>query len=213
VKLTAVTATWQRPEAMALCRKYVERQSRQPDQWLILDGPGRMGDKLLTAFASGAVEGDALVFVEDDDYYFPGWFRWCERHLERGYDIVGQGNALYYNVRHRWWSNCANTRHASLCQTAISCRLLEPACACNIIKAYDNQFFDTRIWRLNVNKYLHLAQDGERMAIGIKGMPGTAGYSAEHKQELPPLAHADPSLLKLWQLIGAEAKNYAAFKA
>ena len=64
MKLTAVTATWQRPEAMALCRKYVERQSRQPDQWLILDGPERMGDKLLTAFASGAVEGDALVFVE-----------------------------------------------------------------------------------------------------------------------------------------------------
>jgi hypothetical protein len=210
MKITAVTCTWQRPEALALCRKYVERQTRPPDQWLVLDGPESMGDKIIAAIEGGRIEGDAVLWIEDDDYYFPGWFEWCERHLARGYDIVGQGNALYYNVSYRWFSNCKNTRHASLCQTAISTRLLERIC--NVIRAYENQFFDTRVWRMEVNKYLHLPKDGERLVIGIKGMPGTAGYSGEHKQQTPPEAHSDPALLALWKLIGADANAYKGFK-
>jgi hypothetical protein len=170
-----------------------------------------MGDKVLWAVESGLVKGEALAFFEDDDVYMPGWLEWCERYLSKGYDIVGQGYALYYNVRNRWWSNCRNTRHASLCQTAISCDLLERVC--NIIRSYDNQFFDTRLWRLDVNKYLQLPTDAQRMLVGIKGMPGVNGYSGEHRQLNQEGNEPDYDLSKLREFIGPDAESYASFFA
>ena len=209
MKITAITCTFERPQAFALCQRYMARQTRQPDQWLILDGPEPMRQKVLSAFTENKVEGDAVLFIEDDDYYFPTWIEWCERQLARGFDIVGQGYAVYYQVRRRWWSDCRNNRHASLCQTAIARTLYEPLC--NLIPAYDNEFFDTRLWRIECNRYLNLPNDSERLVIGIKGMPGKQGYSHEHQDETPPGVHEDPSLLKLWQLIGKDALNYATF--
>lgn len=209
MKLTAITATYQRTEAFALCQKYMARQTRQPDQWLILDGPEPMREKVENAFRSGKVEGDMCVFFEDDDYVAPTWLEWCEKQIEKGYDIVGQGNALYYNVGRRWWSECKNVRHASLCQTAIRRTLYGPLI--NILGAYDNQFFDTRLWRIECNRYLHLPKDGERLVIGLKGLSGKLGYSGEHKQVNPPGVKLDPSMLRLWQIIGKDAASYGKF--
>ena len=209
MKLTAITATWQRPEAMALSHKYIKRQTRLPDQWLVLDGPEKMGFKLLKAFEGGKVKGDGLVIWEDDDWYDPTWLEWCEEWLSKGYDIVGEGQAIYYNVRWRWWSNCENARHASLCQTALTSNLIPTFCS--IITAFDNQWFDTRLWRLERNRHLRLPGDGPRRVIGMKSLPGTTGYSGEHVAMLPNHAHADPDLKKLRELIGKDAKAYAPF--
>lgn len=209
MKITAITATYQRPQAYELCKRYMASQTRQPDQWLVLDGPEPMGQKLLGCVRSGVIEGDAIVIWEDDDLYLPDWIEWCEAQLNKGYSIVGEGLAIYYNVRRRWMSNCLNTRHASLCQTAFTRDLL-PALD-NIIESFDNQFFDTRLWRLNVNKHLYLPKDGIRRVIGMKGMPGTKGYSAEHSQVCPPGTVADPSLYHLWNLVGPYAGNYSDF--
>ena len=209
MKLTALTCTYNRPVAFALCEKYLKRQTRQPDQWLILDGPEPMGTKVLNAIESGKIEGDAIVVVEDDDYYFPTWLEWCEKYLSKGYEIVGQGNALYYQVAWRWYSNCQNVRHASLCQTAFSKSMLEPLV--NIIKSYDNQFFDTRLWRLERSKYLHLPKDGERLVIGMKGLPGTKGYSGEHSQINPKGTTPDRRLKVLREIMGEDAENYRPF--
>ena len=208
MKITALTCTFERPQAFALCQQYVARQTRQPDQWLILDGPEPMREKVLKAIRSGAIEGDAVVFFEDDDFVAAGWLAWCEKHLAR-HDIVGQGHALYYHVRQRWMSNCRNTRHASLCQTAMRSHLL-PQLAL-LIEAFDNNFFDTRLWRLNARRYLHIPKDGERLVVGIKGMPGKLGYSHEHANMIPKDVTIDPSLFHLWQHIGADALNYSSF--
>ena len=209
MKLTAITCTWNRPEAFKLCQKYVSRQTRQPDQWLVLDGPGKMGDKVLAAIEAGKIEGDAILWTEDDDYIFPGWFAWCEKYLDKGYEVVGQGNAFYYNVTRRWWSNCHNTRHASLCQTAITADWLEVVT--NVIRSFDNQFFDTRLWRLERNRYLHLPTEAEMLVIGIKAMPGCPGYSGEHRQVNPDGVTKDDTLDKLRELIGNDADAYAPF--
>ena len=210
MKLTAITCTYERPEALALCARYMGRQTRPPDQWLILAGPEPMREKVLAAVEGGQVNGDGLIFVEDDDWFGPGWLAWCEKQLEK-YAIVGQGNALFYQVRYRWWSECRNVRHASLCQTAITSDVYESLCS--TIKAYDSPFFDTRLWMLDESKYLHLPQRQEdRHVIGIKGMPGgRRGYSGEHVNSHPCGIVPDPSLFKLWQLIGDEAENYLPF--
>lgn len=208
MKLTAITCTADRPEAFALCRRYMARQTRQPDQWLVMDQDIPMREKIIMALEQGMIEGDALAFVEDDDYYAPTWLQWCTALLDR-FDIVGQGNALYYHVGRRWWSECRNVRHASLCNTAIRRELFEPLL--NVCRAYDNPFFDTRLWRIECNRHLHLPKDGERLVIGIKGMPGRIGYSPEHKNIIPPDVTLDPSLIKLWQTIGSDALAYAPF--
>lgn len=230
MKITVLTCTSDRPEALALCEKYVARQTHQPHQWIVLDDgtqPARctMGQdylhnpnwrgkysmclKVLHAIESGMIEGDALMFIEDDDWFAPGWVEWCAKHLEN-YDMVGQGSAFYYHVGKRWWSDCKNIRHASLCQTAITRAMFEKVA--NTIRAYWSPFFDTRLWTLQCRKYLHIPlKPEERLLVGIKGMPGLRGYSGEHQQVIPPGANIDPGLLKLWQLIGEDAAAYSPF--
>ena len=204
MKITALTCTFQRPQAFELCKMYVARQTRQPDQWLILDGPEPMTEKVLKAFRENLITGDAVIFAEDDDWFDPKWFAWCAERLEK-YDIVGQGFALYYNVAQRWWSDCWNRRHASLCQTAIRSEMFDRLC--NVIEAFDNQWFDTRLWRLECRRFLDLPREN-KLVIGIKGMPGMRGYSREHRKAALHEVHPDPSMAKLWQLIGQDAEAY-----
>lgn len=212
--ITAITCTYQRPAALALCRAYMARQTRQPDQWIILDGPEKMQEKVLTLCESGRIITDAVLFFEDDDLFRSDWIEWCVAQLAKGYDLVGEGNAVYYHVGHRWWSECRNVRHAALCQTAIKTTLL-PVLA-NCIRSSDHPFFDTLIWRVNCNKFLAMpANPTQRRVIGIKGIKGeggTTGYSGEHREAAPAGTHADPSLLRLWQWAGPDAANYSKFK-
>jgi hypothetical protein len=208
MKLTAITCTTPaRAEALELCKGYVARQTRQPDQWLILDGPELMQNKLADAISGGKVDGDFIVFAEDDDWFSPHWFKWCEDRLARGFDMVGQGNALYYNVAHRWWSHCGNVRHASLCQTAIRKRLLEHTY--RIIEDFGCPWIDVQLWNIECNKYLHLPTEKEMLLIGIKGL--CSGYSREHRQVAGDLNKLDYDQSKLRELIGDDAAHYAKF--
>ena len=212
-KITAITCTYQRPDAFALCEQYLKRQTRQPDQWLVLDGPERMQKKFLAAIEEGKIEHESVVVIEDDDFYRADWIEWAVGQLEKGYDLVGEGNAAYYNVANRWWSECGNVRHAALCATAMHRDMLEQVA--NIIHGYDWPFFDTRIWPLECNKKLQLPKrPEERRVIGIKGIrseTGMAGYSGEHHDVNPQGTHADPALLQLWRWIGEDAMNYQRF--
>lgn len=194
---------------MALCKTYVERQTRQPDQWLILDGPEPMHSKLANAVAEGRIEGDCILFTEDDDAFKDTWFAWCEHQLSKGFDIAGQGNALFYNVMHRWWSNCSNVRHASLCQTAIHKKLLP--CVYNIVDDFGCPWIDVQLWNIECRKYLHLPKESEMLLIGIKGLCGAKGYSREHRQVNYEGNEPDLEMVKLRELIGDDADNYARF--
>jgi hypothetical protein len=209
-RITAITATTPgRAEAFALCEKFLARQTRQPDQWLVLSGPEPMHTKVADAIASGKIEGDYIVWFEDDDYFKPGWLGWCEKLLDRGFDLVGQGKALYYNVNHRWWSNCHNVRHASLCQTAMRKTLLPHIW--NIINDFGCPWFDVQLWNIECNKYLHLPKEEEMLVIGMKGLCGAQGYSREHRQLNGVGNEIDYDLSKLTELMGNDAQIYAKY--
>lgn len=211
--ITAITCTYQRPRAMELCRKYMARQTRQPDQWIILDGPDRMQKKVLDCIERGEIKGEVVVWFEDDDWVRADWLAWCHDQIAKGYECVGEGMAVYYNVSKRWWSECRNVRHAALCQTAVHRDLLEPVA--NVIKSYDWPFFDVRIWNVECNKHLFLPKTpAERRVVGIKGIKGDGGshgYSGEHRDVLPQGTHADPSMLQLHKWVGRDALNYSQF--
>jgi hypothetical protein len=208
--LTALTCTYQRPEAMALCRKYLARQTRQPDQWLILDGPEPMPVKVLAAIEQGRIEGEVVCFIEDDDWFRADWIEWCDATMEKGYDLVGEGNAVYWNCAWRWSSCCFNVRHAALVQTAVHRDMLESVA--NVIRSYQSVFFDTRLWCLDASKFLALPESpAQRRIVGIKGMYAKSGYSGEHYQIRPEGTQCDPSMETLHRWIGSDALDYAAF--
>lgn len=210
MKLTAVTCTT--PERWArvgdICTRYLKRQTQQPHQWLVLDGPEPMPAKVLSAIEGGRIEGDGIVFFEDDDWFRSDWLEWCAGGLQR-YEVVGEGHAVYYQVRRRWWSECRNVRHAALVQTAVHRDAMENLA--NVIRSYQSPFFDTRIWQLEADKFLAIPKaDAERRVVGIKGLFDD-GYSGEHRALLPNESRADPSMLHLFRWVGDDAEAYLPF--
>lgn len=225
MKLTTITCTGDRPEAFALCEKYLASQTVQPAQMLVLDdgevptictlgqqyiyvphlrGKGSMVQKLRLALVGNLIKGDALVFWEDDDAYAPIWLEWCASKLAQ-FDLVGEGRAIYYNVQKRWWFEHANMQHASLCSTAMT-RTMFPSLLRET--ANTEPFIDSRIWRYPVRK--RVFDNSPRLVIGIKGMPGRGGYGGGHKPH-DPSERADKDLDFLQTLIGDAGKAYAPF--
>jgi predicted O-methyltransferase YrrM len=232
MKLTVLTCTRDRHEAFALCEHHVRKQTRQPDQWLVLDDgntpvkctmgqqyvycpDARQGvsmlNKLKIAFAPGIITGEIVVFVEDDDAYHSTWLETCERELSNPHvHLFGEGRAYYYNVRERWWFQHANMDHASLCATAIRKELFP------LIKTLAmgrNPFIDTPLWA-RVSRHRRKMRDpqkeGKALVIGIKAMPGTLGYSGAHSVR-DRAARDDLGLVKLTELIGTEVSLYEKF--
>lgn len=229
--VTALTAHYDRPAAWDLCQKYLARQSRPVDQWLVIDSsptPSKtdlscdyhhrpdlpdMPAKGLFAIENNLIHGEIVIFWENDDWYRFDYAEWVESQMSKGWDILGEGNSHYFQVRYRWLSDCRNCRHAALCQTAIHRDMLENVA--NVIRSYQSPWFDTRLWSLDGNKNLVLPKHhSERRVIGIKGIcatNGSRGYSGEHSQRMPEGAVADPALAKLWEWIGNDAEAYLPF--
>lgn len=233
MNLTVITLACDRPEAMALCEKYVARQTVQPFQWLVLDGgdkptkctlgqeyhywpelTGRsaLSLKLRRAMKENLVKGDAIIFTENDDWEAADWYAHCAAYLEK-FALFGEGRAVYYNVAHRFWFEHTNLRHASLCATAIRRDLFD--WLTRQVTISECPFLDVRLWNKCPlpSKVFDPYRDGDckRRTVGIKGMPGTSGYGGGHKGR-DVSAATDLTLAKLRSLIGPEdAAAYEPF--
>lgn len=228
MKFTVITCTGDRPEAFALCEKYVSRQTLQPVQWIVLDdgkvpttctkgqeyyyvpefqGRGSLVKKLRHAIEVVGIRGDAVAFFEDDDWYAEDWLKQCSTHLQ-SCDIYGEGRALYYNVSGRWWFAHDNMAHASLCATSFR-RGVIPALL-DEARRSEVPFIDVALWNKRVFSRRVDNPGQNRRTIGIKAMPGRLGYGSGHR-ESDPSAQQDPGMQMLRKLIGADADAYAQF--
>lgn len=233
--VTALTTAVHRHEAWKISEDYMKRQTRQPDQWLVIDDDDppsvcTMGQqyiyapecrdpkcsslvaKLRLAFRSGLIKGDIVVFWENDDWYAPTWIETCEKALvSHETTIFGEGRAVYYNVKERWWYEHQNMNHASLCATAIR---KENYDLLSSMLEDTNPFVDVRLWdrtRPNRRRILDpLANSKNRQVIGIKAMPGKVGYGGGHG-ERDRGAVDDKSLNKLISLISNDYTRYEQF--
>ena len=228
MKLAAVTCTGDRPEAFDLCRQYVERQTRQPDEWIVVDDGHLPSEAPATAKAirlppiesyslarnlfaairaAEALNADAVAFIEDDDWYDARWLAWCERALTDA-PIVGECRALYYHVGRRGWHQHDNRHHASLCSTAIRRDLFETL---KTLCLGGDPFVDTRLWStagIRPQRFpTHLKPP---LVVGIKGMPGRTGIGCGHRPELLRYED-DPELIALRRVIGPDADRYATY--
>ena len=224
MRLSLVTCTGARPEAFALCERWMRRQTAPWHQWIVVDDclpitptlcdqervqpwpawePGRitLGRNLLAAFER--VTGDAVVVIEDDDWYSPEYLRATSAALEQS-PLVGEGFARYYNVRTRGYIEQPNYQHASLSSTAWR-HDLTPRIA-DIIKATNEPWYDIRLWHAlrGIGRVL-----SSRLVVSIKGMPGRGGIGVGHHAGACRVR--DPQCLKLREWIGDDAEVYEQY--
>jgi hypothetical protein len=236
MNFTIITATGDRPEAFDLCERYVARQTLQPAQWIVLDDgllpavctcdqevfhdPAWRGKyslarkiRFVLEHQPGLIRGDAIAFIEDDDWYAPDTLaQFAALFAATGADLIGEGRSLYYNVADRFWFEHPNMQHASLCATAARGPAIR-AILDQVLRS-DDPFVDMHVWSLaRVRKHIRdpLQQpEGRRFVIGIKGVPGRAGYGGG--RERIDRAASDPHLEKLAELTSAaDAARYAPF--
>jgi len=140
---------------------------------------------------------DAIFIIEDDDYYSPTYIEKMLVKLQ-GYDLAGERNTIYYNVRLRRWCRNGNALWSSLFQTAFTMAVVPV-----FEKLYGEKFIDLELFKNIRNK--NLFNDGD-YGIGIKGQPGRAGIGAGHgwiRNMIP-----DPDMSKLREFIGEDYKYY-----
>lgn len=223
MRISVITPTADRPRGIALCERYMARQTVQPDEWIVADGgqvpakltmgqihlhePSPPGAANLAANilrALDAVTGDAVVIFEDDDYYRPDHIAACVAGLKR-WSAYGCPRLLYFNVEHRCWVQMAN-RGAALCQTAFRAELIQDMRRAAQDAIVAGSFgIDGRFW----SSRTHMA-NGAQTVIGIKGLAGTPGLGIGHRPKSKPGRRwqPDPEMNVLRQMIGADVENY-----
>jgi hypothetical protein len=226
MSITLITPTGDRPEAFNLCLKWMSRQTLFPDQWLIVDdgeiplleedyafpsflnktiirrNPSKEEGFTLTANLKKAlphIEGDIILIIEDDDWYGNNYIKtMCE--MLSSHDLVGEGHARYYYVPIMKYRRIQNIRHASLCQTGFTKKILPLFEKC----LDGDSYVDTRLWNCNVSKHLFMDEDDRlQLNCSMKGLKGRKGIGVGHNLESPHYT-LDTELKYLIKWIGKE---------
>ena len=129
--IIAITCTGARPEAFALCEKYMARQTVYPDQWIVVDDcdpatkctmgqtvirpeprwpefpePNTQHRNMMAAvdyIKRGVVNpNDQIIFFEDDDWYRSDYIETQRDVMNQfAFGLVGEIPARYYHVKNR----------------------------------------------------------------------------------------------------------------
>lgn len=224
--ISVITPTGDRPEAFALCEKWVAHQdflkSNVQWEWLVADDgqvpmtctmgqikvPVSVSNSLvstqfknLTALLSYA-KGDFIIIVEDDDYYGPQHFTSLLFALNHA-SLAAEYPTRYYNVKTRTYRVWDNKLHASLCQTGFRKEVIpEVIDICN-----QEKWIDITLWNTFSGRRL-LYEAGN--VVGIKGMPGRPGISHAHSGRGVGW-RSDLDLVTLAQWIGKDSEVYKPY--
>lgn len=225
--ISIIIPTGARPEAYALCERWVKTQTLQPNEIIVIDDgeipteitldatvilPERkwsLGDntqKRNLLIGLGEASGEIVCILEDDDYYAPNYLEVMHKELTNprySFEAVGELNSRYYNLKHRKYRLLNNTSFAPLCQTIFR-RSLIPILKEVIIES--DSKFDVRFWkRLTCPRYLF---PDTKVTVGMKGMPGRPGLGVGHNSEGSNWQQDTENLDHLFKWIGDDALAY-----
>jgi hypothetical protein len=208
-KITVITPTGDRPEALALLRQWMTNQTRQPDQWLIiddgqkpvkkrefagatvirrkpskLDPPCTLGENLKAALP--LVAHDKILIMEDDDWYGPEYIETMAQFLD-AHDLVGISGTKYYHPGVPGFREMGRGDHASLSQTAFRKsylpKIIEAIPFDSSMPEYPECSVDMRIWK-KANGRAHLVAGADKkLHCSIKGLPGRKGAGVGHDKK------------------------------
>jgi len=200
MKITLITPTGDRPEAFALTRMWMNYQEVKADQWIVIDDgwvplPERLragvdyvrrtplkeeGHTLTKNMrvALPLITGDAVLIIEDDDWYGPKYIS-TMKDLLNSYDLVGEANARYYHLPTMKYSRIGNGTHASLCQTGFRKEILPIFEKC----LDGDPYIDMRIWSRVPDKKFLISDDNDNLKLhcSLKGLRGRKGIGSGHR--------------------------------
>jgi glycosyltransferase involved in cell wall biosynthesis len=155
------------------------------------------------------IEGDKLLFCEDDDWYAPDYVEHVAGLLEHN-DIAGGTSARFYNIPCRKYGVEKNMRNACLGETAIRASVLP--CLIDLCTSKNVFSIDNKLWQYARDFGSRIGLSRSVSRVGIKGLPGRRGFSGEHRLE-PHSGGAenDPTLAKLREWIGEDVAVYREF--
>ena len=230
MRISLLTPTGDRHVAFAMCEKWMERQTRPPDEWIVTDDgcgtptqctmgqtclrlppePGRHTLRRNFFAALEHVTGDIVAVVEDDDWYHPEYLETMAGTIERGYDMAGHNDNVFYNLRARRWYRNLHRHHSSLCYTAFRSSLIPlipQAMEYEVRGPHSECFVDVRLWR-GIACRKHIEQRGPLLCIGMKEMPGRTGIPLGRREGGLRRYTPDPHLFKLKELVGDDVEEY-----
>jgi hypothetical protein len=199
--ITIITPTGDRPEAFELTRKWIFKQTKQPDQWLVIDDgkvplpvhlrngleyvrrvPQENEGHTLTLNMRKSltyIKGDIILIVEDDDWYGPTYVETMS-NLLNNYDLVGERFARYYYLPAMKYRRIGNDRHASFCQTGFTRKLLPLFESC----LPGDPYIDARLWASVISgSYLITdTEDAKKLHCSFKGLKGRHGIGTGHNE-------------------------------
>lgn len=223
MNITLITPTGDRPECFDLCKKWVEAQTVQPFQWIVVDdGAIPLPSKPIPDYAEyirrvpmkndpkhtlivnlqkafPLVTGDAVIFAEDDEYYAPGYLEAMAKALEK-HEVVGIGHSRYYHLFSSRYMLTANEHHASLAQTGIRKSFIEETVKL-MSEMNGNVFLDGVIWSYlgGPGKRASLFYDERNpLYVAFKGMPGRAGIGNGHMNINDQIPDPGNKMLRSW---------------
>lgn len=223
--VTLITPTGDRPEAFALCERWMRQQTYTgPTQWIVVDdgieptqctmGQEYIREKPLPYHslcrnlrtAIPRIKGDCVLIIEDDDFYHPHYIATMTGRLQRA-DLVAEFGAKYYYLRHQSFRhNHDKEHHGSLCRTGMNRVVIDTLRRC---AQGSHPSVDLRLWRQwRGSKFSWRDAAGtQSLCVGIKGVDGRQSYGWRPSKNARP----DPGLLTLRKWVGDEAaEKYAA---
>lgn len=229
--LTVITLTGGRPEAFALLRRWIHRQTFSgPVRWIVIDDcwpptsigvappnwavetirvtphwrPGENTQMRNLKLALSIVGDDELVtFMEDDECYAAGWLDRVAREMALR-PIVGQRMCRKYNLATRRYRELLAPTNASLCATAVTGAPL--AALRNIVATTERRIVDRHLWRMFPTGRLFSGS----YVTSLKRMPGRDGIDSGHRADFGDGEDdAEASTLRRW--LGADFEHYERF--
>lgn len=205
--VSVLTCSTKRREAMALCRRYVARQSYRDFEHVVQEG-GDFWENMRDGLAR--CQGEVVVICEDDDHYPAHWVDACVKGL-RDADLFGQKRIFNYHVVSRGFDNGDALRgNCPMHATAFRATLIPKVLGLfpkvtRVPWGAVKPRLDVDLWALNVRKQTSLMLH----VVSMKGMPGRPGYSSAHLPFAYERYDRDGSVLR--RLIGEDAAEYEGF--
>lgn len=148
---------------------------------------------------------DSIFIIEDDDWYSEKYLSEMVKRL-KGFQVVGETNTIYYNIKDHTLRPNRNTRHASLFQTGFTLDVLP---LFERVLEKQSRFIDLDFFKLLWGNKVNLLSN-VRFSVGMKGLSGRPGIGVGHTIKVgnKPLKMSFAKCMELKELIGMDYLNY-----
>lgn len=239
--ITLITCTGDRPECFRLLCRWMEHQTYQGHaQWIIVDDgkvpiphpplrffgvprwevhyirnePSNNGAvsfciNLLSAFEH--IQGDKVLFIEDDDYYKPNHIEHLSNTLDNNV-ISGQGTMVYYFMKRRLLISRYNLIAPMAC-TGVRWSKMQGIVTgiCHYGISAKKSGVDGYIWQHTLGMKERLLYN-DVTCIGLKGMPGRMNLTGKAWWNSPNTQITkDPNGMHLRALMGKDYQHYEKY--